>query len=328
MKHLVWLAAALVLIGIVAARSARPPFKASRLSVEPSRLLANGYGTAMLLVEPSTSAPPSISLDNPHAATIQDLTRTDRGWQARLRVGVMAGAFIVRAGDARTALLLDPDDNDSLGDGTPDYLRLDDPRDQEAFRRWFTFLAEAQYFQAPEARPAEIDDCAALIRYAYREALRAHDSAWATAAHLPFTPAFESVAKYQYPYTPLGANLFRVPTGLAQFADAQTLQRLNTWFVSRDLARALPGDLLFFRQDVEHMPYHSMIFVGASHFARDSARYVVYHTGTHQDRPGDLSYKRLPAEELLHYPEPDWRPLANNPYFLGVYRWNILRSVP
>ena len=32
-------------------------------------------------------------------------------------------------------------------------------------------LAEAQYFQPPAARPPEINDCAALIRYAYREAL-------------------------------------------------------------------------------------------------------------------------------------------------------------
>ena len=203
-----------------------------------------------------------------------------------------------------------------------DALQLEDPNDQAAFRRWFTFLAEAQYFQTPGLRPAEIDDCAALIRYAYREALRAHDSAWATAQHLPFTPAFEGVAKFQYPRTPIGASLFRVPGGFAQFADARTLAQLNTYRVTRDLAHAMPGDLLFFRQDVEHMPYHSMIYVGASYFTRDGARYIVYHTG---DGEG---IKRLRVEELLHYPEPDWRPIASNPYFLGIYRWNILRSNP
>ena len=120
---------------------------------------------------------------------------------------------------------------------------------------------------------------AALIRYAYREALRLHDSAWAVAARLPLTPAFESVGKYHYPHTVLGANLFRVPNGYAQFADAQTLQRLNTHRISRDVAQALPGDLIFFRQDADHMPYHSMIFVGRSYITHDGAATIVYHTG-------------------------------------------------
>ena len=70
----------------------------------------------------------------------------------------------------------------SAADGIPDALRLDDPRDEQAFRRWFTFLAEAQYFQPPPSRPAEINDCAALIRYAYREALRKHDGPWSAVA--------------------------------------------------------------------------------------------------------------------------------------------------
>ena len=66
------------------------------------------------------------------------------------------------------------DAGDTIGDGTPDFLRLHDPADRIAFRRWFTFLAEAQYFRG-RALPAEIDDCAALLRFAYREALRPHD---------------------------------------------------------------------------------------------------------------------------------------------------------
>ena len=75
------------------------------------------------------------------------------------------------------------------------------------------YLAEAQFFQDPASRPPEINDCAALIRYAYRDALRAHDNAWAATARLPVVPAYESVGKYQYPYTPLGASLFRVREG-------------------------------------------------------------------------------------------------------------------
>jgi uncharacterized protein YfaT (DUF1175 family) len=312
-----------LLFSLLAAKTFHTPAAPPRLSLQPSSLLANGYDLATLLIESPDR--PHITLDNPHAATIQEITRTDRGWQAVLRAGVLPGKYFVTVENSRAALTLDSDTTDSAADGTPDYLRLDDPHDQEAFRRWFTFLAEAQYFQAPEARPAEIDDCAALIRYAYREALRAHDSAWATAAHLPVTPAFESVAKYQYPYTPLGAALFHIPGGFAQFADAQTLQRNNAHFLTRDLSRAQPGDLLFFRQDAEHMPYHSMIFTGASRITRDAARYIVYHTGPDGADPGII--RRLTVDELLHYPEPDWRPIPANPYFLGVYRWNILRDI-
>jgi hypothetical protein len=58
-----------------------------------------------------------------------------------------------------------PSFRDSYGDGTPDFMRLSDPSDQAAFRRWFTTIAE---FQAERPRadvPAEITDCASLLRF-------------------------------------------------------------------------------------------------------------------------------------------------------------------
>jgi hypothetical protein len=138
---------------------------------------------------------------------------------------------------------------DISSDGTPDFLRLDNPADQEAFRRWFTFLAQVQYFIPAAHRPAEIVDCSALVRYAYREALRAHTSAWSNESRLPLVPAIESVRKYSYPHTPLGAALFRVRPGaytshdlangaFAQFANAETLARLNTFRVSHKSTRS------------------------------------------------------------------------------------------
>ena len=134
------------------------------------------------------------------------LTETGGQWQARIRAGVEPGAVRVRvdvpgAPVATAGLTLQLNAADSFEDGTPDFLRLDDDADRRAFRRWFTYLAEARYFEAAEERPAEVDDCAALIRYAYREALRAHDGAWASAAGLTVVPAFESVLKYRYPHT-------------------------------------------------------------------------------------------------------------------------------
>lgn len=223
--------------------------------------------------------------------------------------------------------------SDSLEDGTPDFLRLDTRNDRAAFRRWFTWLAEAQYFQAPELRPPEIVDCSALLRYAYRETLRVHDPEWAAAARVPVVPAFEAVAKYRYPHTPLGAGIFRVRSGrfrasdiadgaFAQFADARTLWRLNCHRVSRRLAAARSGDLLFFRGGRDGESFHSMIYLGESHFTRDGKRYLVYHTGPEGGDPGEM--RRFSVEEMERFPRSEWRPLESNGRFLGVYRWNIL----
>lgn len=263
----------------------------------------------------------------------------DGNWTARIRAGIISGPLNIRvklpgATAASAQLELTLDARDSAEDGTPDFLRLQDDHDQQAFRRWFTYLAEAQYFQPAAARPAEINDCAALIRYAYREALVAHDGAWGAAAQLPLVPAFDSSAKYQYPFTPLGSALFRTKPGsfrtadlddgtFLQFADAHTLWRYNSHAVSRDLSQALPGDLLFFRQRSGREPFHSMIYLGASQIQPDGKRYVLYHTGPDGDDPGDI--KRLTIEELKQFPQPEWRPLESNPAFLGVARWNILR---
>jgi len=313
------------------------------VSIHPAQLVADGYDAATLEIEAPASATPRISIsENPHGASVQDVSFHTNDWQARIRAGVVPGRIAVRvevAGfpAAWVELNTTPDYADSDGDGTPDVLRLDDESDRRAFRRWFTFLAEVQYFQQPGARPAEIVDCAALIRYAYREGLRGHDSIWAGEAGLPVVPGLPSVAKYQYPFTPLGAALFRVRPGpfqasdisagaFAQFADAQTLQRFNSHRVSRSLSHAQPGDLLFFRQEAGHMPFHSMIYLGPSQITAGAARYVVYHTGPDGEDSGII--RRLTTDELLRYPEPQWRPVESNPAFLGVYRWNILRETP
>jgi uncharacterized protein YfaT (DUF1175 family) len=227
------------------------------------------------------------------------------------------------------------DPSDSYDDGTPDFLRLHTSQDRQAFRSWFTSIAESQLYQ-PHL-PPEIADCAALLRFVYRETLRAHDETW-LGSH-PGETALPSIGQYTYPQTPLGANLFRVRPGpflpqdlhngaFAQFADAQTLMQRNTYLIGRDLRLARPGDLIFYRQldqespydvpDVTHYhsPFHSMIFCGEMG--------VVYHTGPIRNGKGEM--RRLLVSDLLHHPDARWRPLPENANFLGVYRWNILRE--
>jgi len=234
---------------------------------------------------------------------------------------------------ASVAITSEPDYRDSFGDGTPDFLRLDSSSDRQAFRHWFTLIAERQAFMGPKL-PAEINDCAALLRFSYREALRRHDAAWAKSQDWGPLPAAADIGKYQYPYTPVGPRLFRVSEGrfspsdlsdgsFAEFADVKTLVLANAHFVSRDVHRALPGDLIFFRQFEQGSPFHSMVVVGRSNFG-PGEDWVVYHTGPEASWPGEI--RRVTLSSLLQHPDARWRPLPGNRNFLGIYRWNILRE--
>jgi uncharacterized protein len=253
-----------------------------------------------------------------------------------------AAAAPVRAGAADRSI----DWQDRFADGTPDFLRLDSPPDQEAFRRWFTLIAEYQALRRPADVPPEIGDCAALLRYSYRNALREHDAAWVQENGIVPPSALPSVEKYRYPMTPLGAALFRVRPGpfraedvkdgaFAEFADAKTLKDFNAYFLSRDVRVARPGDILFFRQLEQDSPFHSMIFVGRSQWLpgdgpeRASPEsgaddFLVYDTGPIGKARGEM--RRMRLAELMRYPSPRWRPVPGNSNFLGVYRWNILRG--
>jgi uncharacterized protein YfaT (DUF1175 family) len=256
--------------------------------------------------------------------------------------GTAAAAAAVRSGAGEESI----DWRDRFADGTPDFLRLDSPPDQEAFRRWFTLIAEYQSLRPPAEVPAEIDDCAALLRYSYRNALREHDAAWVQENGIVPPSALPSIEKYRYPMTPLGAALFRVRPGpfraedlkdgaFAEFADAKTLKDFNAYFLSRDVRVARPGDILFFRQLEQDSPFHSMIFVGRSQWllgdgpVRASLEsgaddFLVYDTGPIGKDRGEM--RRMRLADLLRYPSPRWRPVPGNSNFLGVYRWNILRG--
>jgi len=296
-----------------------------------------------------------VEIEAPHRLTLESLRIQRDSATATVQSGVMPGEAklrIIAPGFAthEVELQTTPDFGDAVGDGTPDFLRLHDPADRQAFRRWFTSLAESLYYPHPIAPTAaapegpdrgrsaapEVVDCAALLRFAYREALREHDATWSKTMAFPAAVASGEIRQYQYPYTPVGAAVFRVRGGgfakddlhdgaFAEFADAETLWRRNTFSVGRSLSRARPGDVLFFRQDnAGHMPFHAMIFLGRSQIEPGSEQFVVYHTGPSGNLQGEI--KRLPIAELLEYPDPRWRPVASNPAFLGVYRWNILRG--
>ncbi len=202
-------------------------------------------------------------------------------------------------------------------------VRLADESDRAAFRSWFVLLAEAQF----ERAAPDVNDCAALVRFAFREALRPHSPEWARLVALPFTPQFPDVRS-----APKASNgswpLFRVsdgaPARYGEFADAKTLIALNTVPVGRDVARARPGDLLYFRQPGQAQPDHLMVVVGRSFFDVEGADWIVYHTGPSDEGPGEVRKVRL--EALARHPSPRWRPSPSNPRFLGVFRLAALHT--
>jgi uncharacterized protein len=308
------------------------------VAVDQGVLPANGYATANLHVHDSGGRQAAnVRWRFVKGSNLAGLEAANS--EARLRAGVTPGTVRLVAGaqgyrPASIEVRLGLDSSDEFGDGTPDFLRLQSEDDQIAFRHWFTFLAESLYVLRVADRPSEVMDCAALIRFAYREALTKHDAFWANHWHLTQLPGFASVLKYDYPHTALGAGLFRIRPGafapddardgaFAEFADADSLRIYNTYFVSRDLDAARPGDLLFFQQAGHRMPFHTMIYLGQSYFESGSG-WLLYHTGPTDGQAGEI--RRVTGSELQQHPEFRWRPLAQNPAFLGVYRWNILRE--
>ena len=153
---------------------------------------ADGFTSSELTISPSNGRQLrdlQVTAEDPHRAAVESVTVDGDTAIASLRAGVLPGETKMRIAapgfaTQEIALSTTLDASDTIGDGTPDFLRLHDPADRVTFRRWFTFLAEAQYFRG-RALPAEIDDCAALLRFAYREALRPHDAAWAREMALP-----------------------------------------------------------------------------------------------------------------------------------------------
>jgi len=182
---------------------------------------------------------------------------------------------------------------DSDNDGVPDVVELRTYQDRDSFRRWFTSIAENQFYRLSDQWNDEQRDCAGLARFAIREALRRHDRPWFQKMGPGYETVASDVAEFDLDRNPLGERIFRTDFGsfsesdlrngrFSEFADARSLKNFNSVFVTRDRREAQPGDLLFFYQPwVQKFPYHVMIFLGAAHLASNGANdWVVYHTGS------------------------------------------------
>jgi hypothetical protein len=252
-----------------------------------------------------------------------------------LRAGHRAGLFAITAGEARAELQLVPSSADADEDGLPDAAELLTEEDRAAFTAWFTAIAEAQHTAIDDAWPAIHHDCAGLIRFAYREALKPHDASWLAKRRHLGSIAQPDVAALRYPELPFMRDLpfckiagrFDPTADLRrQFtaaAGARTLWQHNTKLISNHLEDARAGDLLFFSVPLgTGSRMHSMILLGARAAAtlHDPAARAVYHTGE--------EVRLVSLEELLAHPDPSWHPLPHNPRFLGVHRLELLVHEP
>lgn len=221
-------------------------------------------------------------------------------------------------------------------DGLPDISELRTFNDSENFRRWFTWIAEMQFYELSDEWNTEQRDCAGLVRFALREALRTHDRAWFQRMGENYQPVAADVS-LKLGSGPLGEKIFRTAPGtynqsdlaagkFSEFADAQTLKLFNATFVSRDREQAKPGDLLFFYQPyVQKFPYHVMIFLGDAYLANEGEHdWVVYHTGASPENDGAVKKVRLAV--LDGHPNKRWRPISSNANFLGFYRLKLLNQ--
>ena len=225
---------------------------------------------------------------------------------------------------------------DSDNDGIPDVEELRTYQDRDSFRRWFTAIAETQFYQLSDQWNADQRDCAGLARFAIREALRHHDRIWFQKMGPGYDTVAADVGELNLDNNPLGEKIFRTDFGsfqesdlrngrFSEFADGRSLKNFNSTFVTRNRREAQPGDLLFFYQPwVQKFPYHVMIFLGSARVAANGAQdWVVYHTGSSPTDKGTV--KKVELSVLDHHPDPRWRPIESNKNFLGFYRLKILQ---
>lgn len=193
--------------------------------------------------------------------------------------------------------------------------------DREAFRAWFVAILEQQLEgPSPAWEPAQ-RDCAGLLRFAFREAWGPHTEAWRDRTGFPASSvASDPGVRFAGPWR----SAFPTPEGWKPFAKGAFLRTLACESLGRDLTEAQPGDLIFFsRGGARTEPDHAMAFVRPD---PDGQPVLLYHTGPEGSgatrKEGEV--RRVRLDDLLHHPDPQFRPQPENPAFAGLYRWRVL----
>ncbi|AVQ11420.1 PF06672 family protein [Leptospira santarosai] len=234
----------------------------------------------------------------------------------RLTAGSNPGNYSIHTKlGTQIAIELYSQEGDWDEDGFPDLSELRSEESRQAFRQWFIQIALSQYLKETGSWNLQERDCSGLIRFSYKEALKNHDLSWQKKIGILLDRNIPDVREFLYPDIPfIGINLFRTgPQTFGTFANAESLEKYNTSFVSKELESGLPGDILFFREDRGNgTNFHSMILVEEN----KTNPLLLYHTGSRR------GIQLIRANEL--HKSNRFTPEPSNPSFLGMYRFRIL----
>ncbi len=292
----------------------------------PAEMPANGVSSGKVVLKKGLFNRGDSFLDDYTACGLFKVLKVDDNFQETvlyIKACHTSGKFTFRTKNnhqAEMSFTLPSGDADS--DGFPDIAELDSPADREVFARWFVRIAEAQFLKRNSSWNSRERDCAGLIRYCFREALKIHDDEWFKKSGIPYEKNIPDVAKFNYPNIPLlGDAVFKISAGnfddkksFSSFADAGVLLQYNFKYIGRLMDDAKVGDVLFFFDENNFKyPYHTMIISEISSSQKFS---VIYHTGDN-----DI-IKRVRADYLNSSSK--FNTSSNNKYFLGIFRFHII----
>ena len=174
------------------------------------------------------------------------------------------------------------------------------------FRAWMVRIVDEQIHR-PTPRWHH-RDCAGLVRFAVAESLRPHGAGWRAANAIggPLPPDLDLTGDQRR----LRHGWQRADGRRSAYVSALELVQENAVFVSKDVSRAEPGDLLFFDQGDDQ---HLMVWTG---------RYIGYHTGS--SHRADDGLRAVSIRELMAWKDTRWQPVPENSNFAGVYRLRFL----
>lgn len=178
----------------------------------------------------------------------------------------------------------------------------------QIFRSWFVRIIEEQLRQGPSPKWVQ-RDCVGLIRFASREAFKEKDRTWYHShgfSNRPLPPELKIPGSER-----IKLSQWKLNDGSgSQYISAMGLIQNNTFFISKDVNQARPGDFLFFDLgDSQHL----MVWMG---------KFVAYHTGT--VTKNDQGLRQVDIEKLFAWKDSRWRPKQNNPNFIGIFRLGFL----
>lgn len=201
-----------------------------------------------------------------------------------------------------------------------DYLS---PSDEQSLRRAVAMLALQQGRKISPAWDKGQQDCAGLIRFAYREALKPRTANQRANLFLPRKLHFPAVSGLARALLPAYPNVWLVgeaPPRFSHFADAETLLQRNFRQKGMDADSAEEGDVLAFRDSGRiDEPYHLMLVAKN----RNGEKTLVYHNGAVGKEAG---VRVVPLAAFETGQLPAWNPSDKNPNFLGVFEWNKIQS--